>query len=375
MTREALEIAAARVGNVQTKIEALAAEVGALKGQIADAIADLPTEPPPPPPPPQAWPCANPHMGPVRRSTDKVLILLRPTSDSPLRAFSAIENLVTPAVYAPPGVHQLDGVYDHSDAGIEKHAQRLWDHWLSRRDNGNLLWWDPENGTSINVPASVGYKAADHKEWAACYFYNTDERFRKEAVRFQSGVAKRVIAKAKAAGVTKFEMGHYNCPRLPLFGAQNSTSVYEMQVKDTLADLLCPYFAFGGPSAYFSGTPEEMASGADRFIDHRANVVRRMKAAFGDRQKIVPAIWARWFSLGSKGPYPGGTWVLPAGYLGRMAKALLDAGADGLLIWRSSADDDDGPDAGSAGDGPQFSERYQEVVEVVRKHGGFARAT
>ena len=75
----------------------------------------------------------------------------------------------------------------------------------------------------------------------------------------------------------------------------------------------------------------------------------------------------RWLP-GRSPVYPDDDIVVPAGHLRAMVKGLLDAGVDGFVVWRGTPDDAD------PGGRRRMAERYQEVVEVVRAHGGFQAA-
>jgi hypothetical protein len=325
--------------------------------------------------------CPDPHLGPVRRAAGKLLILHRPTSDPLLRAFQPIQDLVTPAVYMPSRRHQDPfGYYDHSPSGMDAHADAWWAFYRGQRalGGGKLLWWDPEFGASRNVPPAVDYNRARDRAYAAVYRYHADARLRLEAIRWQAGMAARLIARAEAAGIADFEMGQYDLPNRPVIGDEDSDWVYRRQAGDAQAALLCPYFAFGGPGAYFAGTQAMISHWtAVQHVARTVEVMTRVRAVFGRGQKIVPAIWARWYIrptfldrwLPGRSPaYPNDDIVVPAGHLRAMVKGLLDAGVDGVVVWRGTPDDAD-PAAAA-----RMAERYQEVVEVVRAHGGFQAA-
>ncbi|MFL5333864.1 MAG: hypothetical protein ACJ8H8_11965 [Geminicoccaceae bacterium] len=325
--------------------------------------------------------CPDPHMGPVRRATGKLLLLHRPTSDPLLQAFQPVQSLVTRAIYIPSRQHREPfGYFDHSAAGMDAHADAWWQFYQTRRaaGDGSVLWWDPEQGTSRNVPPSVDYNRARDRASAAVYRYHADARLRLEAVRWQAGMASRLIARADAAGATDFEMSQYDLPNRPVIGDEDSDWVYRRQVDEVRAALLCPYFAFGGPGAYFAGTQSMISNWtAAQHVARTVEVMTRVRALFGPGQKIVPAIWARWYIRptfldrwipGRSPVYPNDDIVVPPGYLRAMVKALLDAGVDGVVVWRGTPDDAD-PAAAA-----RMAERYQEVVEVVRAHGGFQAA-
>ena len=108
---------------------------------------------------------------------------------------------------------------------------------------------NPEQGTSRNVPPAVDYNRARDRAYAVVYKYHADARLRLEAVRWQAGMAARLIARAEAAGVADFEMGQYDLPNRPIIGDEDSDWVYRRQAVEAQAALLCPYFAFGGPGA------------------------------------------------------------------------------------------------------------------------------
>ena len=325
--------------------------------------------------------CAEPHLGPARRATGKLLILHRPTSDPLLAAFQPIRDLTTRAVFMPSSRHREPfGHFDHSPAGMDAHADAWWAFFQGQRaqGGGSLMWWDPEQGTSRNVPPSVGYDPAGDRAYAAVYKYFNDSRLRQEAVRWQAGMAARLLARAEAAGVVDFEMGQYDMPNQPVIGDEGEGWVYERQAAEIGPPLLCPYFAFGGPNAYFAGT-QAMLDGwtLEQHVARAVEVMTRVRRAFGPGQKIVPAIWARWYIRPSfldrwvpfRSPsYPNDDIALPPGHLRAMVKGLLDAGVDGLVVWRATPDDRDPALAA------RMAERYQEVVEVARAHGGFQPA-
>lgn len=325
--------------------------------------------------------CPRPHMGPVRRATGKLLILHRPTSDPLLQAFQPIQELVTRAVFMPSLRHREPFAhFDHSPAGMDAHADAWWAYYQSQRalGGGKLMWWDPEQGSSRNVPPDAGYDSWRDGAYAAVYKYHAAARLRLEAVRWQAGMAAQLIARADAAGLADFEMGQYDMPNQPVIGDEEEGWVYRRQAAEIQAPLLCPYFAFGGPAAYFAGTQAMLSDWSlDQHVARAVQVMTRVRAAFGPDQKIVPAIWARWFRrptfldrwLPGRGPvYPNDDIAVPAGHLRAMVKGLLDAGVDGFVIWRATPDDRDPATAA------RMAERYQEVVEVVRAHGGFQAA-
>src|SRR3954471_11126587 len=161
--------------------------------------------------------CSNPRMGPVRSlpSTEWVLFYHQDRGlTGPYVGMAPIADQLTKICYTSTNqLHPPHNVYDHSDDGINAHADKLWDAFQAGRNNNpqeRILWWDWEENDSstrhsINVPTSVQYDATRDTFHAAFYevrippgystFQVTQEqadRLRAEAARYSAAVAKRL---------------------------------------------------------------------------------------------------------------------------------------------------------------------------------------
>lgn len=336
---------------------------------------------------------------PMRRipSGKHVIAGLESPLSGPTASLAAISHLVYQGVYFNDARKQwaryadgteVSGRVDHSDAGCQAHArywvQFLIDRKITRPYVKNFMWWDWEgNGTNhINVPAScinAGWSPS-HTQAAYIATYDIDaiSTFRAEAVRWQAECAKYCYQFAAERGLTNFEIGSYNIPSKPGYPG---TASYTTQKNETKTQLFDPYLSFGGGPMYFSGSSGSSGyrSKAD-YIYYAVNMVNGIRAAYGTDHRIMPVVWPRFFgqSTGSQNDpnaypgnaafgIPGGTYMVPAGWMRDYVNALLDAGANGIFIWRSSGDDDYYPTT--------FSQRWQEVVDLVNQRGTFILPT
>jgi hypothetical protein len=191
-------------------------------------------------PPPTGWVCPKPHRGPIRDANGNIL-LCNNLDDPSVSAFrKRIPKLFVGSVYTV-GAHMgaRDGGFDHSEAGIKRHAAVAFDSFMQRRggEGGTRnLWFDVEaDMASINVPASVGYSVTESVSkyrrpgYANTYDFDVEKPWRYEAIRFFRQLSEALIAEAKKANFKGFEIGSYNHPAETSFRNFKSNDRYTIQ--------------------------------------------------------------------------------------------------------------------------------------------------
>jgi hypothetical protein len=339
--------------------------------------------------------CSNPRMGPVRSlpSTERVLFYYQDRGlTGPYVGMAPIADQLTKICYTSTNQwHPPNNVYDHSDDGINAHADKLWDAFQAGRNNNpqeRILWWDWEENDSstrhsINVPTSVQYDATRDTFHAAFYevrippgystFQVTQEqadRLRAEAVRYSAAVAKRLCDRADSAGLTGYEQISYAHPDVPSTGV--GWAAQYAQINPTW---FCPYMLGGSIPCYFSGSIGEMnanIANPSYWTDTYAAQIKAQRAAFGSSFKIIPTIWAKWYrtegGIDNANPanFPNGDPCVPSGFMTNVFNAILDAGADGAAIFQNS------DQASSTGDlADRYSARHGELAAIVMARGDF----
>ena len=343
---------------------------------------------------------------PIRRvpKGNHFITTLQYTLTGPLAAFAAIDDLMYVGAYYNDFVKGsiryatgplLTKTIDHSDAGLDGHARAYFDRLDDVRadlpvgymSNYMGLDWETEEFSSapfcnehLNVPSAV--TAAG---WIQCPLnldpnvtprsqfqnnclcistYDPDGSkplaFDNEAIRWQAEIAKRLYATAQSRGVdpTSLDIGNYQMPQRRNWNASGAIPSYAQQATAMRTQLFDKYYSMLMPSAYWTYDvgPDTLAE----FIDWDIQNLTGIRDAFGTTYKIVPIIWAR-----SANPSHANG-VVPAGWMEAKLNAMLDWGVDGVQIWRSSSDDD-------VSGGAFFSQRYEEVVDVVLARGTFVK--
>lgn len=346
--------------------------------------------------PPVTGLCTNPATGKIRNlaSTSRLIMLNSGQTTFAYASFynatTGIRDQITKVTLntvnesLPPG-----GTYDHRDSGIQAHAQKLFDSYLQHKGsniNSAAFWVDWEQNlnntnTATNVPASVNYTDSDR--YHASFFeatvppshstWNTTNAHalecRTEAVRYGIALSKALNEIAAAAGTTGFEHLFYAIP-----DQADSNLSFSGQAAMINASWMCPYTAGVMPPCYFSDTAANLANNLDnpeRWTNAFAATIRDMRAAFGADFKIFPALWAKFFVSGGSNvaPYtdfPNDDPCVPATFLAKAFKAVMDNGANGITVFQNS---DMTSSRGALAD--RYSARHQELVDAVKADGRF----
>jgi hypothetical protein len=327
-----------------------------------------PTRTSTPPPEPSPSPASG---GRLRSASRPVLVRLAGHGLSgPHAGLQSGLDVTTSVAFIPQGQHavSVNGRlhFDHSDAGIEAGAQQVAKMIISR--NTRFGMFDVEHHNSVNVPASVGYNPSVDGQLAARYHPSSRLALRQEAVRYHTRLIGRVRQLLSARGG---ELGVYNVPaHISWYHAYNESAKSSTASKEA-QDLvpLLPLLSFTGPQAQLmidQRMSDEISSGKisdNNLIHWHAESVRVRRRALGGNARLMPTIWPRFFGLGGA-RLPNGSAALRPGLMGRLASAMLDAGAQGFVCWTPSIDRNL-----SSADQQAMSRSWGEVVDVMRSRG------